>query len=39
LLGLRMKEVQDSFLAPLDEGEREQLVALLIKVTDDESRA
>jgi DNA-binding MarR family transcriptional regulator len=38
-LGVRMKEVQDAFLAPLDEREREQLVALLIKVTDDESLA
>ena len=37
-LGLRMQEVQDAFVAPLDESERDQLVALLIKVTDDASR-
>src|SRR3954462_8064125 len=36
VLGVRMKEVQDAFLAPLDESEREQLVALLIKVTEDD---
>src|SRR4051812_20752001 len=29
----RMKDVQDNFLAPLDERERAQLVDLLIKVT------
>jgi DNA-binding MarR family transcriptional regulator len=35
VLGVKMKDVQDAFLAPLDEREREQLVALLIRVTSD----
>jgi DNA-binding MarR family transcriptional regulator len=39
VLGVKMKQVQDAFLAPLDEAERERLVDLLIKVTSDAGKA
>lgn len=32
-IGPRMGDVQDSFLAPLDESQRAQLIDLLIRVT------
>jgi hypothetical protein len=35
-LGLRMKHVQDAYLAPLDESEREPLGALLIRVAEEQ---